>query len=140
MGHSRKSANAGAAKWVCSHGCDQASFLKRFGRGCDHLEAQIGPVIGHDARRILFTDQLDSFRSDAVEPYEAPEEIDEELELRNKLIGYELIPKLVDVLIDRVLHKKTFREIAEDRGYARPQGARTAYLSAKQYLSRKGYR
>lgn len=150
-----KPAGGAGNKWSCKHGCDLSKGE------CPHLTRLIGPKVGVDTRKLVYRQDLDKLRwaspvrTDGIEDEEVADLIraeaghtpayyegDAESEadaLAAKLRAYGLAERKIAVVIDRLHHGKTWREIAADQGYAGASGAERAFQDAKKQLKRRGY-
>lgn len=137
--------------------CDQAAYIKRHGTPCPHWESILGPING-GGKSLIYTDKLERYETHVTPESEqirleevaqhhragllAPEEryIDDEQTLRTKLKKFGLSGKKVDVVIARLVHQATWKEIAIDIGYKEPANAARAFQDATEILKRKGYK
>lgn len=90
------------------------------------------------SNRLIFSGLLDKFEKSRVELYDGDESTDE-AKLRAKLTQYDINTKKIDVIIDRLVKSKTFKEIAIDQGYAEASAAKRAYEDALKQLKKRGY-
>lgn len=135
-----------AGEWACEHGCDQARYIKTTGGYCPHLEKLLGAgkgkkpkgeATGKNSKLVYFHD-MGRVPDTPLDVYEG-NETDDEAELRGKLAAAGLSEKKIDVVVDRLVRGKTFREIAADHGYAAKAAAKVAYDDAVKQLRRRGF-
>lgn len=129
-------------EWVCKAGCPPKKL-------CKHLEALLPSVEGPGKGRLVYSPHIE-LKETAVTPldeylkYEAatltqvdePDDrlVSDETAMRTRLAKLGLPMRKVNVVVDRLVHGLTFREIAQDRSYSSATAAHTAYTDAMAFL------
>lgn len=137
-------------KWECKHGCNQKEYVEKTGGYCPHLEALLGPKGGrHRGSDVSFlsadlpsapTPEDEYLRREAAQWGEDDEPdllMDDEEILRRKLRKMGLPKKKAEVVVQRTVNGRTFKEIAQELGYSGANSAHRAYQDAIATMRRK---
>lgn len=100
--------------WVCQHGCNQTYHLKKYGKGCPHLEDLIKPKKRQRVLDILFTDNIEKFERYAIKVITEKGFYNQIGELASKLKKYRLTDRQVVIIVDRLCNSKSYTAIAKD--------------------------
>lgn len=110
-------------EWVCSEGCNQSFYIKKFQSCCPHLERLISRQGGKGGKwgvnpDIVYTDNLEQFEKWAIK-LKSPRKLYKRIEkLQRKLKEFSLTEEELVIIVGRVGYGKSFRELSQELGYS----------------------
>lgn len=125
--------------------CDQGKYIKNTGKPCPHWENVLGPISSNNTRREVSLDsqykEVHSKVNDApISELESDyDSVAEEMNIMRRMRDTGLSEQKINVVIDRILRNKLFKEIAVDYGYASKQAAREVFVAAVKVLKSNGF-
>lgn len=130
---------ASEKQWVCQHGCNQAYYLRKEGKGCPHLELLLKPTKKRKVLDVLFTDNLEKFERHAIKVITENGAYEEIQDLMLKLKKYKLNDKQRTIVIDKLCHNKTYSSIANSLGFSK-EYVLAEYKRALKKLKEREYK
>lgn len=136
--------------WKCKYGCDQAFYVKSFGKGCPHLEKEIGSMRRGELRDLTKVrqeqeqvnptpeDNLVRKQEESKTDFlEEPQPTDPEEAALFRMAKSGVTGKRAAVVLLRTVRGYTFQEIADELGYKNKDGAHHAFARAMAQIKLK---
>lgn len=123
----------------CPYGCDLEQG------SCEHLEQYLNSSVGPSGQSVAAVLMGDVDRIPMKMRVTVDLDEKQQIELRDQIIDFTtsmhnlaLEAEYIEILIDKMFFKKTFREIAQDRHYTSPSVVHRLYSYAMERLKHAG--